>query len=231
MLRPKKKKAEMAISRRRELIDATMAVIAVEGYAGASVERITSQAGVSRGLIRHYFTSKGELLAEAYRHIGEQLVLELRRVSGERDTDPLSQFAALIDVIFDPPIFQLDVLSAWYALRDAARTDPLLRGANREIYRWYRQHIHELFESASPKLTPKSQVDRMADGFVALTDGLWLELTIEPYAFRARYAKQICSDYVSGALRLEPGTFLVGAEKEEEGGSAKPDRAPARAPR
>lgn len=205
----RKTKAEMAAFRRLDLIEATMEVIAADGHVDASVERITAKAGVSRGLIRHYFNSKGELLAEVYRHIGEQLNNEVARVSASRPPDGILQLSALVDVIFDPPIFQLNVLSAWYALRDAARTDDVLRKANREVYSWYKTHVRKLFHATAPKGKSKLEIDRIADGFVALTDGLWLELTIEPYAFRSSYAKQICRDYVVHALKLEESDFLL----------------------
>lgn len=210
----RKSKAEMTAARRRELIDATMAVIAADGYTSASVERITAKAGVSRGLIRHHFNSKGELLAAAYRHVGEQLNRELARVSATRPPDGLSQLAALVDVIFDPPIFQIDVLTAWYALRDATRTDDALKKVNREIYGWYRDHLHRLFEAAAPSGKSRLEISRIADGFVALTDGLWLELTIEPYAFRPSYAKQICGDYIMHALSLGPDALTLAIEND-----------------
>ena len=48
--------------RRTELINETINTIAEVGISGASIEKITERAGVSRGLVRYYFRNKAELL-------------------------------------------------------------------------------------------------------------------------------------------------------------------------
>jgi AcrR family transcriptional regulator len=192
----------MARQSRQALIQATLRSITNDGYSGASIERITAIAGVSRGLIRHYFRSKDELLTEAYRFLGDQLRDQLKAVSSTRRPDALSQMRALVDVIFEPPIFEIDVLCAWYALRDVARTEAPLKKVNREIYGWYRDYIRDLFAKAARETSVKIDVNKAADGLVALSDGLWLELTVEPLAFKTSYAKAICHDYVDRILKV-----------------------------
>lgn len=197
---PPRTKAEMARLSRQALIQATLRAITTDGYSGASIERITAIAGVSRGLIRHYFHSKDELLTEAYRFLGDQLRDQLKAVSATRRPDALSQLRALINVIFEPPIFEIDVISAWYALRDAARTHAPLKKVNREIYGWYRDYIRDLFAKSARQVAVKIDASKAADGLVGLSDGLWLELTIEPLAFKPNYAKAICHDYIDRIL-------------------------------
>ncbi len=52
--------------RRRDLIEATLDCVAENGIEGATVRAIALRAGVSAGLIRHYFPGKAELLQAAY---------------------------------------------------------------------------------------------------------------------------------------------------------------------
>jgi AcrR family transcriptional regulator len=196
-----KTKAEMATARRADLIRATIRSIAQNGLAESSVERITETAGVSRGLIRHYFESKSELLAEAYRSLCEELRGRLEEVSDARPQDGLSQLHALIEVIFRPPVHRSELLSAWYGFWHAARTDETIRAINREIYDWYRGCIRERIKLAAEEHNVRIDVDRAADTFVALTDGLWLELSVDASVFKPAYGEAICRDFIAQLLR------------------------------
>lgn len=48
--------------RRAQIIHAVVAELAERGYQGASLTRIAGRAGVSKGLLWHYFTGKDELM-------------------------------------------------------------------------------------------------------------------------------------------------------------------------
>ena len=48
--------------RRRELLEATAAVIAAEGIEAATVRRIAREVGCTTGLVTHYFAEKDELV-------------------------------------------------------------------------------------------------------------------------------------------------------------------------
>src|ERR1044072_8667415 len=53
-------------ARRQSLIEAAARVLAERGAAGASVRVICAEAGVSPGLLRHYFDGIDALIAETY---------------------------------------------------------------------------------------------------------------------------------------------------------------------
>ncbi|MCJ9673516.1 TetR family transcriptional regulator, partial [Neorhizobium sp. SHOUNA12B] len=55
--------------RREDLIAATLDCIAEFGIQGATVRQIAMRAGVTGGLIRHYFSSKDQMLQAAYRKV------------------------------------------------------------------------------------------------------------------------------------------------------------------
>ena len=61
-------------TRRAELIQATLRVIAQHGVMAASVRSISKEANVTQGLIRYYFDSKDELIAAAYESYMADLV-------------------------------------------------------------------------------------------------------------------------------------------------------------
>ena len=59
---------ELATGPSRKLLDATLQVVRAQGYAGASVDDICREAGVTKGSFFHHFKSKDELAVAATEH-------------------------------------------------------------------------------------------------------------------------------------------------------------------
>ena len=71
--------------RRRQLIEATIASIHEVGLAESSLSRISARAGVSTGIVHHYFEDKAELLESTLRQLGTSLRQAVaRRLSAAR---------------------------------------------------------------------------------------------------------------------------------------------------
>src|SRR5664280_1878961 len=120
---------------RARLVEATISSIAQDGLAGASIEKITRRAGVSRGLVRHYFGAKSNLLAEAF----QKLAQDFREMLGMDQSDPLENDRAAelrlrrsILPMFDRLTPAPDRQYAWFgfwALARAGRTSGGCSGA------------------------------------------------------------------------------------------------------
>ncbi len=182
--------------RRRELIDATLSIIAERGFAETTVARICDAAGVSRGLVSHYFAGKDALLLEAYRQLSEELAAETAKAMRERNGDPPSRLRALVEVSFRPPVFEANKIAAWLAFWSAARGSAALNALNRELYRAYRASVTRLMAEAARARGAALDAHRAATALTALIDGLWLELVLDPEAFGADQAEAACLDYL-----------------------------------
>src|SRR5829696_3263652 len=55
--------------KRATIFQAALELIAERGFHGAPMSLVAQRAGVSAGIIYHYFASKEELIHELYRHI------------------------------------------------------------------------------------------------------------------------------------------------------------------
>ncbi|MEO8295904.1 MAG: TetR/AcrR family transcriptional regulator [Gemmatimonadota bacterium] len=66
--------------REDEILDAALEVFAVNGYRGTRLEQIGQAAGVTKGTIYHYFTSKEQLLLEAARRRRSRVFAETEAV-------------------------------------------------------------------------------------------------------------------------------------------------------
>lgn len=69
-------KVGMEPVRRRQVIDATMECIHKEGMARTSLQRIARYAGITSGLILHYFDGKEGLFEAVYRDLYQRLATE-----------------------------------------------------------------------------------------------------------------------------------------------------------
>ena len=189
-------KAE-APGRRADLIAATMRCIAENGFADTTVERICAEAGVSRGLISHYFDGKSDLLLETYRLIAGELAAETRRAARERGNDPLEKLRAVVEVSFRPPVFDPDRAAVWLAFWSEARTNPAINALNRNLYREYRAALTRLMGEAARTRGAAFDPHRAAVGLAALIDGLWLQRSLDHEAFSAEDARAACLDYLN----------------------------------
>ena len=92
-------KLGMAPIRRKQLVEAAIAVIHEQGFANATVARIARQAGISAGMVHHYFKDKDDLLFATMRHLLAELRADaVARLS--RAADPRQRIRAIIDACF-----------------------------------------------------------------------------------------------------------------------------------
>lgn len=63
--------------RRVQLADALWRIAAQDGIEAATVRRVAAEAGVSVGMVQHYFTTKDEMLQFALHRVGEDLTARL----------------------------------------------------------------------------------------------------------------------------------------------------------
>lgn len=78
--------SERTDSSRRTLIDATITLLAEEGYRAATVNRIQDLTGLSRGLVGYHFGSKDQLLEAVVDHIRTSYLFE----TGQTDATGVS---------------------------------------------------------------------------------------------------------------------------------------------
>jgi AcrR family transcriptional regulator len=87
---------ELAEKRRREVLDAAESLLAVHGYETLRLRDVSQAAGVSVGLIQHYFGTRDELLLETMRVASERRVEQWGRLAkGARS--PMERLRSLID--------------------------------------------------------------------------------------------------------------------------------------
>jgi TetR/AcrR family transcriptional regulator, fatty acid metabolism regulator protein len=92
-------RAEVAVDKRRQILDAAVRVFARQGFHSTRVSDIADEAGVAYGLVYHYFPSKDEVLNELFSERWSLLVKAIEDSDGE--TAPRDRLLAVAGFIFD----------------------------------------------------------------------------------------------------------------------------------
>ncbi|MCH9683211.1 MAG: TetR/AcrR family transcriptional regulator [Deltaproteobacteria bacterium] len=84
---------------RQKIFDAAMDLFESQGYFATTVEQITTEAGVSKGLVYNYFSSKEQLLVALLEHA----TAKMASVAEPRSTDESleASVVSLVDRFFD----------------------------------------------------------------------------------------------------------------------------------
>ena len=183
-------KVGMEEIRRRQLIDATIASIHEVGFAYSSLSRISAKAGVSTGIVHHYFSNKADLLEATLRQLGDRLRISVvSRLEGAKS--PVERLLAVIDGNIGPDQFSPEGVSAWLAFwAQVPKSERLARVQHIIISRLHDNLAHPL------KLMGRRDADEIAGVTSALIDGLWLRGALSGEAFDTEQARRIAYDYL-----------------------------------
>ncbi|WP_343049929.1 TetR family transcriptional regulator C-terminal domain-containing protein [Burkholderia guangdongensis] len=185
--------------RQQSIIDATMRCIARYSYSETTIDRICTEAKVSRGLINHHFQSKDELMAQTYKRLAADL-LDVSRAATADAAGPEEKLDAIIRVSFASPVFAPKNVKVWLGFWSVAHSDPVIRKAHKELYAGYRQALKKLFDQIADVRGGAVDSDLAALTLTAVMDGFWLELARDPTSFTADEALRGCLSVVDTFL-------------------------------
>jgi transcriptional repressor BetI len=182
--------------RRRQLIEATIASIYEDGLADTTVSRISARAGISPGLVHHYFENKDALLEATLR----MLATQVHRSTVERlvwARGPRERLVAIIQSWLSPDQLTPAAITAWLSFWALVKTQPRLRRIKRVISRRLDSNLrHEL-----KKLMPAGEAVKVAAGLGTLLDGLWLRAALAEDASSSEQAIATALDYLDLQLK------------------------------
>ena len=200
--------------RRQELIKATLDTIAELGLNGATVRQIAIRANVTAGLLRHYFASKDQMVAEAYRSMLANFAARACDVEGE----PGARLRQFIVLNLTAPVADGRSLSLWASFIGQVRVDPELAAIHREGYLAFRNDLQALirdFLVAEGRPASEDECRRHAIAINGIIDGLWLEGCLAGELFEEAELASIALSAIEALLGLSLGS-------KDERGIAQP---------
>jgi AcrR family transcriptional regulator len=185
--------------RKANLIEATLVCLKRHGFQGASIRKISAEAGVSVGLISHHYSGKDELVADAYMAITGRVMSLLREAMEQASPNARERLSAFFRASFSTEMLDPQLLDAWLAFWGAVKTAEAIHLAHEHSYGEYRAELRKvLSDLAQEEGWGAFDGDLAAIGLSALLDGLWLESGLNPGTFTPNQGIQICEAWVDG---------------------------------
>ena len=168
--------------RRETMIAAALELIAEGGIAAATVRAIAEKAGVTPGLIRHYFKAKEDLTRAAYQSLMERMTQASALVLETAPDGAVARLAAFVAASLRPPVVDPAAMGLWAGFIHRVQSDPEIRDVHRTTYLDYRDVLQGLIADL-PRKVDAAQLRADAIASNGVIDGLWLEGCALPEAF------------------------------------------------
>ncbi|ABS05183.1 AcrR family transcriptional regulator [Kineococcus radiotolerans] len=178
------------VERRRQILDRAIELFAEHGVDGASMRSVGDAIGVSHAALRHYFTSREELLIEVYREHEQRLLVE------DEDTGAVEDIARSADRNREVPgLVQLYATLTADALQEQ-------RAATREFvnarFRRVREDLVRRIERSQAAGTTPADIDASdaASLIVAASDGLQVQWLLDPGTVDVRRSLELLERFL-----------------------------------
>jgi betaine-aldehyde dehydrogenase len=195
--------------RREQLIAVAIDCLAELGYVGSTLAQIAGRAGVSPGLIAHYFGDKEGLLEAAFRQLSRGVHANVRAKLAQART-PRGRVQAVIDANLGPEEFNQRTGNAWLAFWGQLRHVPqLLR-----VQRAYQRRMLSNLRHALRSMVPADEARTLAAMIAAMIDGVWLRAALSDWVEAdSEAARALLTAFVEGRLRERAAPPVSGAAR------------------
>ncbi len=178
--------------RRQELTDAAYKVVRKKGYYNFTIKDIAREAGLSTGLVHHYFKSKEDLLHTLLKQMNDNLKLVLDREL-LKSQDP----AEKLEIFIDQALTLLDreksyfhvLIEFWTQINHSEH----IRRANVKLYESLRAQISGILKEGVEKRSfAKMDIPRVSTIIVSLLHGTITQHFLDNHALNyAGFQKDI----------------------------------------
>jgi betaine-aldehyde dehydrogenase len=210
---------ELEDARRVQLIEVTIDSLAEVGYVGTTLAQIARRAGVSPGLVAHYFGDKDGLLEAAFRQLSGSLAGRVRARLALART-PRGRVQAVIDTNLAPEEFDRRTGTAWLAFWGQV----LHVAGLKRVQTAYQRRMLSNLRGDLRRIIPGEEARSLAAMIAALIDGVWLRAALSEWQEAdSKSAQAMLTAFVDTRLKdfaAAPAASAAGSAP------ARPDAAP-----
>jgi TetR/AcrR family transcriptional regulator, transcriptional repressor of bet genes len=169
--------------RRRQIAEAVCRLAGRQGLEGVSLRHVAAEAGVSMGLVQHYFSTKDQMLLFTFRFLSEHVEQRIREAAGALPEPPRPK--TLLRTLFKELLPLTEQARAevpvWTAFLARAIVEPSLATSLREDSSVMRAFVADQIRAAqrSGEADPGLDPHQEAATLIALADGLMFRAMIE----------------------------------------------------
>src|SRR6201999_616715 len=188
---------EVEEARTRQLIEVTIDSLAEVGFVGSTLAQIASRAGVSPGLVAHYFGVRDGLLEATFRTLSRRINERMKLRSSVAHT-PRGRIQAVIDANLAAEEFDKRTGTAWLAFWGQVLH---VHGLKR-VQTVYQRRMLSNLSHALQKLLPAVEARSLAAMIAAMIDGVWLRAALSDWKEAdSESARALLTAFVTGRLR------------------------------
>lgn len=201
--------------RKEALILATLSLIAEQGVRGATVREIAKRAQVTQGLIRHYFSSKEELILASYEYHMSQMTALTSVLSDQANFSCMDRLRNFVMHSLSPPVVDPRSVSLWAGFLNKTYSDPRMHVIHKKTYCEFRDRLETLISCALAEADipiDSQQLRGLSIACNAVIDGLWMEGGALEEAFETGELSTIGLRSVSAIIGLD----LMGSKGDHE---------------
>jgi len=199
-LMARRKRADMIDETRGKLIVAARKAFAEKGFADASMDDLTAEAGLTRGALYHHFGDKKGLLAAVVTLVDSEMAERAHQVALHSGADTpwdqlLVEGIAYIELALDPEIQRIVLLDGPAYLGDPSRWP-----SQNSCLEATKAKLTALIEAGTVKQMDCEAAARLVNG-AALNAALWVASSDRPKEVLPK-AQHALRELMSGLLKL-----------------------------
>ena len=184
---------------RSRLLEGMAHAVAAKGYAAASMDDLTAEAGLTRGALYHNFGDKKGLLQAVIDQIDAEMLVRMQMArdrSATAWTGLLDESIAYLEMALEPEIQRIMLLDG-----PAVLGDPSQWPNQTACLRRTAQTIQALIDAGTVKPVDAEAAARLLNG-AALSASLWIAAAEDPHAVFAK-AVETFRHLAAGLLQAE----------------------------
>ncbi len=193
---------ELEAIRRNQILTAAIKIIGTSGYAQVTMSDIAREAGLSKGGLAHYFSSKEELFKEAFKAYYDQ-ILQIFMESMNAAVDPMEKILGL-----GMPLFIRETADVSFAHKIVY--DFMSLAAHHEDYRelfstWINQWVAlkktAIDEGIASGMFIAHDSDMTARTISAIFHGIYMRWYLDPEHHTVKWAEESFTEAITSYLK------------------------------
>jgi len=223
-------------TRRIEILEAAIHIIADKGLSATTMERVAGRAGVSPGTVTFHFARKEALLLAALDHVAALFETARAQALEAAGDDPARALDGLAAASFAESVFTPEKVAVWTAFWGEAGARRLymerVGPADARFHADLTREVARLMSRAGRPSDPKradpkradptradpTRAEALARGLAGLIDSLWQDVLAAPGSVEPARAMQLIRAYLAAAFPDE--SLWRDAPTREEGARA-----------
>jgi len=194
-------KLGMEAIRRRQVMDAVIHILSTQGWRDLTIREVSDVAGISSGVVTHYFSNKRTLTLDAINDAILQYVKPLGKIEHRRGA-VVDRLTALVDFVSQPSPPGIPDWRFWLGLLGRMPFDRVLQAEVQKVHRLYAEIVARLIEAgiAEREFHPDRTSEDIAVKFVSAAVGMYALMVADPQDMSPERCRRLLLDLLGQDL-------------------------------